>query len=203
MKYFVFLIALLFTNCAVNQTPPISENSTQPTSAQSPKAVSSSSSSPNNFDKSLPPKVREALENADEFEIWTLDENLEYPSAFIKFHIGSFEISGNKLTKVAKDETRTQLLEGFYDDVKTGGAEAACFKPHHTIIVDYNDQEIAIAICFHCGKFVGNISTKQVGQISGGKTKKEKLKGELFRGSFPNAETSKSFPVFSRITETK
>ncbi len=204
MKDIIFLMAIVFAGCAVNQKNLMSENSAQPIPTQKATVASSSNSLRNDFDKSLPLRVREALENAEEIEILSLDENFKGNSEnYEKFYINQFVIFGDKSTKVAKDETRTQLLDTFYEDVKTGGDKAACFTPHHTIKIDYKSEKIAMAICFHCGQFVGVISNRQFGQMLGEEKEKKGLKEEKFSGSIPNIDTSKSLPVFNKITGAK
>lgn len=197
MKFFAFLAAILFMGCNGTQTLVTNENSKRPMTKQ--RTAKSSNGSPSDFDNLLPVRVREALENAEEIEILTLDENLKDAPVIEKFRI-TFPISGNKLTKIPKNEIRTELLDAFYEDVETGGSKAACFASHHTIKVDYKGEKIAIAICFQCGHFVGIISDTQFGEKIIDKKEKKNPKEERFGGAVPNMETSKSLPIFNKIT---
>ena len=128
------------------------------------------------------------MENA-ELEVLSWDETeKEKPQHFEKFYIMGFPIFGNKLAKIDDVETKKQLLAALYKDVETGGAQAACFEPQHTLKAKNKDKFIIIAICYKCGKFYGKISDRGF-----------ESRGQEFGGSIPNKEISQSLPIFNKI----
>jgi len=147
------------------------------------------------FDKALPKQIREALENADDFEILSLDSDPDSPRLTETFTVDNHFIFGNKLKQVSDAQLKDRLLKAFYEDVKTGGWVNACFAPHHTLKVRYKQDYLLIAICFHCGHYAGTVSKKSF-----------QAKPYLtFRGSIPHMEDSASLSLFDEIVaaETK
>lgn len=128
---------------------------------------------------SLPPKVRDILENADEFEILAEVENkdgkLVYPV--------KEEFKPNTKVEISKPELVKELLEDFYTDVSRGESPSDCWFPHHILKAKQGDKTVEIEICFSCSRFVGKSSL-----------------GE-FSGTFAHGNDPKSEAVFNRIVE--
>lgn len=175
--YFIVLTAFLLVGCKSVQTQT---NEEKVTPIQSPAPA-----------VSLPQNVKEALENAEEFEILTLDTEKKSSAISEKFIINSFSVTGNELTKINDKNKRKELLNALYEDLSSTdpNKNASCFYPHHTIKVKHKDEFIMIAICFQCRKYLGKISKKDFKQIS----------GVFFGGTVPPLEESKSLPVFDKL----
>lgn len=175
--YFIVLIAFLSVGCKSVQTQT---NEEKPTQTQTPVPAIS-----------LPQNVKEALENAEQFEILTWNEEKKDSAFSEMFVVNSFRVFGNELTKLDGKEKRKDLLNALYEDLSLANpqAMAACFYPHHTIKAKYKDDFIVIAICFRCGKYIGKISKKDYKQ----------MKGTFFGGAIPSSDKSKSLPVFDKL----
>ena len=93
----------------------------------------------------LPGKVRNFLQTADTFEIWTdtvregVDEKPVYKP--------------NKKYVIKESSTRTKVLNAFYRDVAVGGNGAACFFPNHSIVAGKGNKTLKLTICYTCGEF--------------------------------------------------
>ena len=114
------------------------------------------------LDKSLPPNVREVLENAEEFEVLAemerKDGKLVYPM------IEGFNIKPNIKAEISDANLRKEILEDFYRDVAKGSEPANCWQPHHILRAKRGDKTIEIEICFSCSRFEGKGS---FGEFSG------------------------------------
>ena len=114
------------------------------------------------LDKSLPPNVREILENAEEFEILAemekKDGKLVYPMT------EGFNIKPNIKAEISEANVRKEILENFYHDVAKVSEPANCWQPHHILRAKRGDKTIEMEICFSCSRFEGKGS---FGEFSG------------------------------------
>jgi hypothetical protein len=96
----------------------------------------------------FPEQVRTALEQAQEFELLSLDPKHRDESAPTEFY--RRRVVGKTTIKDAA--TRNRLLGAFdasvrADKDKTG---AGCFNPRHAIRVQHSGKTFYLVICFHC-----------------------------------------------------
>jgi hypothetical protein len=190
----ILLSALLIINCQNNQVK-ISGNGQDISQIKS--EPSSTVPSKIDIEAQIPSKIREALENADEFEIlW--QEEFSKEKHIEQIFIGETEVSGTKIVKVNNLEVRKQLLDALYQDINSakGASGAACFIPHHTIKAKYKGEFIVLSACFQCGNFIGIISKKQFGSKIPFKISKDET---YLHGSIVNKNKSKSMPIFDKI----
>jgi hypothetical protein len=97
----------------------------------------------------IPGPVREALEQATEFELLSLNpkhRDADAPSNFLRR-----QVIGKTL--VSDQEIRRQILGAldFGARVPEGRGAAACFDPRHAIRVAHAGQTFYLSICFECG----------------------------------------------------
>lgn len=97
-----------------------------------------------NLNESLPPKVREILEKAEEFEI--LAEVNNEPDGL--------RFEPNRVAKITDENTKKEILETFYYDASGGNFPSACYIPHHGIRATYQNKTVEVEICFQCSLFV-------------------------------------------------
>ena len=126
------------------------------------------------LDKSMPPNVRELLENAEEFEILAeverKDGKLSYPIT------EGFNIKPNIKAEISDANIRKEILENFYRDVAKGSGPANCWQPHHILRAKRGDKTVEMEICFSCSKFEGKGSFGEFSGTTGrGDEKTEKL----------------------------
>jgi hypothetical protein len=114
------------------------------------------------LDKSLPPNVRDILENAETFEILAeierKDGKIVYPLT------EGFDMKPNIKAEISDANIRKEILENFYRDVAEGSAPALCYIPHHILRATRGDKTVEMEICFSCSKFEGKGS---FGEFSG------------------------------------
>jgi len=93
----------------------------------------------------LPLKVRNFLQTANVFEIWTdtISEEPQEKPVYIP----------NKKYVIQKAATRAKVLNAFYRDVAVGGNGAACFYPNHSIVARKCRRTVTLTICYTCGEF--------------------------------------------------
>ncbi|MDQ6786294.1 MAG: hypothetical protein M3033_05685 [Acidobacteriota bacterium] len=189
--FFVFSIIGIALSCNSTQAIKV-DNANQNFVILQPKIEPNSSPiriSPNlklsanqkkTLDNSLPPKVREILENADRFEILAevikKDGKLAYPV--------KEDFKPNTKVEVSDANLRKELLETFYADAASGEFPSDCWLPHHILKAGQGDKIIEIEICFSCSRF--------------------EVKSSLgtFSGTFAHSEEPKSEIVFNRIIES-
>jgi hypothetical protein len=155
MKNFLllFFITLNFCGCEVNQTQQISETNSQNKLVN--KSDSEEFSIPDfsieslpkdkktEFNKILPAKAREVLENSEALKI-TVKET------------ASLNDKG-KVVDLQDKELKTKLLNAFYTDVAESisftknSSYAACISPKHLIRTE--DGNVKIEISYDCHKF--------------------------------------------------
>jgi hypothetical protein len=111
------------------------------------------------LDKSLTPKVREFLDNAQELEILVhLDRETE------KQRVIGMGVSPNKVAKITDASLKKSILDSFYFDTAKGSGQAACWSPRHLLRANNKGTTIEILICFECNWYRG---TSQFGKIYG------------------------------------
>jgi hypothetical protein len=98
------------------------------------------------LNRKLPAKVRNFLQTADVFEIWT-DTISEEPEEKPVYQ-------PNKKYVIKRAATRSRVLNAFYRDIATGGNGAACFYPNHSIVARKGKRHVRLTICYTCGEFV-------------------------------------------------
>jgi hypothetical protein len=100
----------------------------------------------------LPGVVKLVLEQADEFELLSIDPGQkEKPDATDgRFH--GWKVLGK--TNVTDFDVRGKLLaaveQGLSDN--TSSSEPGCFEPRHGIRALYAEQTVELVICFQCSK---------------------------------------------------
>jgi hypothetical protein len=96
------------------------------------------------LDSSLPPMVRNVLENAENLEVLGLSSEEKagigwYPDLSATIPIGP---------------DRNELLKSFYFDASAGPNPSACFIPRHGLRASYRGKTVEIIICYQCHLFV-------------------------------------------------
>jgi hypothetical protein len=95
----------------------------------------------------IPAEALAALEQAEEFELLSLDPT---PGADApKNAFRGWGILGR--VKITDDDTRKRLIEGLKKGVaENDGMVAACFNPRHGICVSKDGKQADFVICFEC-----------------------------------------------------
>lgn len=173
MVRFLLLTGIFVTTFACNSTQAVSENGSNQKNETTQTKIKTKPSmlkvSPNikfnkkqikELDKSLPPNVREVLENAEEFEILMemerKDGKLVYPL--------KETFNPNIKAEISDANLRKEVLENFYRDVSQGSEPANCWLPHHILRAKQGDKVVEMEICFSCSRFEGKGS---FGEFSG------------------------------------
>lgn len=117
------------------------------------------------LEESLPLKVREILEKAEDFEILAEVDN--EPDGL------SFE--PNRFAKISDEQIKKGILEAFYFDASYGESPTACYIPHHSIRAAYQNKNVEIEICYQCRRFYVKSS---FGNFNGGFDYEENRKSE-------------------------
>lgn len=169
MFLLLLLSFILALTMACSSTQAVSENITEIPQSKveakpSPIKVSPDIK-PNNrqtkeLNKSLPPNVREVLENAEVFEILA---EIERKNGKLVYPVKeSFE--PNIKAEISDSNLRKEILENFYRDVSKGSESANCWLPHHILRAKQGDKMVEIKICFSCSRFEGK---SPFGEFSG------------------------------------
>ncbi len=97
------------------------------------------------LNRKLSVTVRNFLQTADSFEIWTdtIRESADEKPVY----------RPNKKLVVKNKTTRLKVLNSFYRDLATGGNGAACFYPNHSIVARKGKMFVKLTICYTCGEF--------------------------------------------------
>lgn len=108
---------------------------------------------------SLPKPIRDALEQADKWELYSLDpdDSKDYPDGFHNFRIlGTMTIQNG--------ETRNRLFAALKQAIPSHNeAVAACFWPRHGIRVPHNNKNHDVVICFQCSQIQTYIDDQPAG----------------------------------------
>ena len=183
----LFLITIAFTNCKSVESQQVSDSNIKTETNLAKVEVSQVPTSENllknltkrqsqKLDGSLPPKVREIFDKADEiFIYYNINKDT---NGYRVLMFGNVPNSGARISDAS---LKKQFLESFYYDVATGDGGALCYSPRHKITAKYNNKTVDLDICYQCGNFKGNSS-------SGGLT-----------GSMPSE--TKSAPILATIIE--
>ncbi|MCA8939317.1 MAG: hypothetical protein KDB07_05905 [Planctomycetes bacterium] len=120
--------------------------------------------------KRLEEKIRNLLENAEHFELLTIDPNFEegpkesneFDSVFHDHPIlGRSEVS---------EGDRARLVNSLYQGIaKNNGMHAMCFNPRHALVAATGEDRVELVICFEClsmnlylnGKSLGSVQTER------------------------------------------
>jgi hypothetical protein len=185
MKNFalIFLFAIAFTNCKSVENQQIS-NSNSRTETNSTKVEIAPPSEhllkdltkkqKNKLDESLPPKVREILDKADEIDIYyNIDKETRGFGALL---YGTIPNAGARVSDVS---LKKQFLESFYYDAALGEGGAMCFTPRHKITAKHNNKTVDLDICYQCGNFKGNSSNGHIGGSMQHETKSAAILSEI------------------------
>ena len=111
------------------------------------------------LEESIPPKVREILDKAEEIEIYV---NVDKENKRLKLLM--YKTLPNIVAKISNVSLKKQLLESFYYDVALGDGGALCFAPRHRVIAKYGNRSVEFDICYQCKNFEGKSSD---GRFSG------------------------------------
>ena len=114
----------------------------------------------------LPKDVRQFLEQADNFELFSVTGvamgNHEPGQEFISAgRFGRAPIQG--AVRITDAQVRKDLLESFYDGLVHPSPMAACFAPGHAIRATSGGRSVELTICFACSNFHGTAFGKQIG----------------------------------------
>lgn len=95
------------------------------------------------LDRTLPPKVRDVLEKANNLEVLGLSSEEKagigwYPDMRATLGIGP---------------ERKELLDAFYYDASAGPNPSACFIPRHSLRATYKSKTVEVIICYQCHLF--------------------------------------------------
>jgi hypothetical protein len=97
----------------------------------------------------IPAPAEAILEQADHFELLSLDPQLQLSPQGGDFH--GYRILGSAV--ITDTETRKKLVFAFKKAIAENfGVEAACFNPRHGIRVTRNGKEADFVICFQCAQ---------------------------------------------------
>ncbi|MEO7672519.1 MAG: hypothetical protein ABIU09_00400 [Pyrinomonadaceae bacterium] len=182
LLFFSLILTLIM---ACNSTQTIVENKAEIQKAKAEARPSPISVSPHvNLNSrqtqileiSLPPNIREVLENAEEFEI--LAEMEKKDGKFVYPGKESFEPTIKAV--ISEASLRKEILENFYRDVSKGSEPANCWLPHHILRAGQGDKTVEMEICFSCSRFEGKGSFGAFSGTTGrGDEKTEKLFNRL------------------------
>lgn len=120
------------------------------------------------LNRKLSLKVRNFLQTAETFEIWT-DTVQETPDEKPVY-------KPNKRLVIKKASTRAKVLNAFFYDIATGGNGAACFYPNHSFVARRGKKFIRLTICYTCGEFTASGS---FGQWDAGISTKDPISSEV------------------------
>jgi hypothetical protein len=99
------------------------------------------------LDDKIPEPARTALQEAEQFELLSLDPRRRQEKPTSHFH--GWKVLGKTL--IADGPTRKKLLLALNKGVKENeGMVAACFNPRHGIRVTHQGKTIDFVICFEC-----------------------------------------------------
>jgi len=105
-----------------------------------------STSEPRNV---IPPTAAAILEQADHFELLSLDPHYQREAAKGDFY--GYRVLGTAVINDA--ETRKKIVSAFKRAVaENQGFEALCFNPRHGIRVTRNEKQADFVICFECAQ---------------------------------------------------
>ncbi len=129
-----------------------------------------------NLNESIPPKVREILDNVDKIYIY-----YNFDKETKEFRVLMFKTVPNAGAILSDASLKKQFLESFYYDVSSNEGGSMCFSPRHKITASYDNKTVEIDICYECHNFEGKSSEGN------------------FSGSLPNK--SKSSLLINKIIE--
>jgi hypothetical protein len=121
-------------------------------SRQSAKQLTSLEDTSKERFQHLPADVRELLEfldDADEFELASLDPEYDHRTPGAKFWTDGWQVVGR--TQIDDHQTRTKLINALLRGIEEGGKPVKCFEPRHRIRAVRGGKSVVITICFACG----------------------------------------------------
>jgi hypothetical protein len=133
-----------------------------------------------NLDKSVPSRMRDFLETADQFEVFA---QLEIQDGKLQPAMGLKLVPNFKAVITAADK-RNALLKSLYSEASKAGIPAICYLPSHSIVANKGDQKVTVEICFGCNRFYisGSLGDSE-GTFSNNRGKTEKLISDLIAKS--------------------
>ncbi|MDQ2746343.1 MAG: hypothetical protein M3T96_03680 [Acidobacteriota bacterium] len=176
MKKFtlIFLIALAAAGCKSVESQQISDSDIK-TENKSVKVETTpktgipleplTKKQKQRLDESIPPKVREVLDKADEIYIYY---NIDKENKGLR-GLG-YGIVPNAGATVSDAALKKQFLESFYYDASLSEG-SMCFTPRHKIAAKYKDKTVEINVCYQCKNFEGEGS---FGHFGGGLASEDK-----------------------------
>jgi hypothetical protein len=103
----------------------------------------------------IPPETRDVLDQADEWELYSLFPDEREKSLPARFQ--GWPVLGK--TTVRDAETRRRLRQALAEGTKRYQQwfpAAACFVPRHGIHASHGGKSVDLVICFQCGHVQGN-----------------------------------------------
>jgi hypothetical protein len=132
----IFPIFLALGGLAIAQSPYVMAPQTNPPPPWTPPS------------SKLPADLRHFLENADEFTLYSLNPELDFPhKAPNIFHY--YPILGQ--VRIETGIERTNLVTVLSNAIAEGGPMADCFDPRHGIRAKRDGETVDFIICFECG----------------------------------------------------
>ena len=102
----------------------------------------------------LPDKVKEALDKAESFDLYSLDPGRGKGDKVAEGGFHGYKVLGKTTVKDA--DTRKKLVAALEKGIADNKGEVAgCFNPRHGISVTYNGNTYDLVICFECSS--GNV----------------------------------------------
>jgi hypothetical protein len=106
----------------------------------------------------LPKGVRAVLDNADRFEVLSLDPTRQKEKPKDDFH--GWKVLGR--TEVKDAETRKKVVAALYKGIAdSDGKVAGCFNPRHGIRATHDGQTVELVICYECLSMQAYLGTER------------------------------------------
>jgi hypothetical protein len=99
-------------------------------------------------DNKLPESVLKVLQNATEFELYSIDFAHED-----KGKTGFHDLKSVGKTTVKDADTRKKLVAEFVKGLEGEITPARCFNPRHGIRATHDGKTVDLVICFECAQF--------------------------------------------------
>lgn len=135
------------------------------------------------YQNKIPTAASTILEQADHFELLSLNPHHHQRPAQGDFH--GYRIQGTAV--IADPETRKKLISAFRQGVaENQGMIAACFNPRHGIRVTRNGKQVDFVICFECAQVQSYVAVEAQFLISS--SPKSLFDSVLLRAGISTAE---------------
>lgn len=159
MRYFALCLVgtAFFNGCDRAQSQP-AENSNKIVQASKIRLAGLTEEQKRKLDQRIPPEIREALNNAEEFTIlYNVDKKT------MQLEVLMSETVPNAAANVADPALKKEFLDSFYSDASINSNGMSCFSPRHRIKAKYKKKVIEMDICYDCANFRGTSSSGDFG----------------------------------------